>query len=337
MISRKTALWVAVAMGVAAGAVLFYGLRHGLRQWKPQWSVVQGAVVRSSADVRKQQPIGGVFVTADYGTSSLSTRSDPSGYFRIEIPRRMLPGQTVTLHFQQPGYKPLVMPVTIQFRNSLRRLLVADMTPISADTPEEVSTAGKVVSNLRVRYTVNTEDRANIGSAAKTFEVVNAANIPCGGQGPCSPDGRWKAAAGSIRLDAGAGNEFRDARATCIAGPCPFTRIDDAGFRQPGQFITARAFDWSDTATFLLQAEVFHTSSVPEVRVTYPVVFGPGFNFTVPPTAEGTSLLAELSGTEIVFPLGPTLELSWATCQVRKGASAVNTVYQCEMKPGYRF
>ncbi len=331
----KTAVWIAVAVGAAAALslLLIYSRLH----WRPQWSILQGAVVRHSPDVRKQQPIGGVLITANDGTSIVKTQSDPSGYFRIAIPRRILPGQTVNLNFELAGYKPLAMPVTIPFRDSLRQLLVADMTPIAADTEEEVSTAGMVVSNVRVRYTVNTETAENVGSEAKTFEVVNKGNVPCHGQSPCSPDGRWKAAMDSIRLDAGQGNEFRDARASCIAGPCPFTRVDTSGFAQGGRIITATVFDWSETTTFLFQAEVFHTSIVPQVRVTYPVVFGRGFNFTVPPSAEGTSLVAELSGTEIVFPLGPDLDLSWASCQVRKGATAINNVYQCELKPGYRF
>lgn len=333
MIHRKTVVLTAIAVGLAVTVAAVYSVRH----WRPQWSVLRGAVVRSSPDVRKQQPIGDVVVTATYGDSKISTHSDPSGYFGIAIPRRILPGQTVLLNFEHPGYKPLELPVMIRFRSSLRQLVVADLMPIAADMPVEPSTAGKAISNIRVRYTVNTEIAENVGSEARTFEIVNKGNIPCQGQNPCSPDGQWKAAKGSIRLDAGPGNEFRDARASCIAGPCPFTRIDTSGFAQPGRIITATAYDWSDTTTFLFQAEVFHTSIVPQMRITYPVVFGRGFNFTVPPSAEGTTLVAELSGIEIVFPMGGNLDLSWASCQVRKGNTAINNVYQCELKPGYRF
>ena len=333
MARRKTAVWIAVASGVAATALLIIGVRH----WRPRWSIIQGAVIRSDSDARKEQPIAGIEITAHYGSSSLSTQSDPSGYFRVAIPGTVLPGQTVMLDFQHPGYKPLEMPVIITFRSSLRRLIVGAMLSTAEEAGTESSNAATVVANIRVRYTVNSEDQGNIGSAAKAFEVVNQANIPCRHQSPCSPEGYWKASMGSIQLDAGVGNEFRDARASCIAGPCPFTRIDTNGFAQGGRVITATALDWSDTATFLLQAEVFHTSIVSEVRMSYPVEFGRGFNFTVPPTAEGASLVAELGGVEIVFPLGPDLDLSWATCAVRKGNNAINTVYQCELKPGYRF
>jgi hypothetical protein len=333
MIHRKTAVWISIAACLAVILAVVYSVRH----WRPQWSVLRGAVVRSSPDVRKQQPIGDVMVTATYGDSTVTTHSDPSGYFGIAIPRSVLPGQTVLLNFEHPGYEPLELPVMIRFRSSLRQLVVADLAPIAAEMPVEPSTAGKAVSNIRVRYTVNTDREENVGSEARTFEIVNQGNVPCRHQGPCSPDGQWKAAQGSIRLDAGQGNEFRDARASCIAGPCPFTRIDTSGFAQGGRIITATAYDWSETTTFLAQAEVFHTSIVPQMRLTYPVVFGRGFNFTVPPSAEGTSLVAELSGTEIIFPLGADLDLSWASCQVRKGNTAINNVYQCELKPGYRF
>ena len=67
---------------------------------------------------------------------------------------------------------------------------------------------------------------------------------------------KWKAAVGSISLDAGEGNEFRNARVSCIAGPCPFTKIESHNFSHDGRTLNVSALDWSDTATFLLEAEV---------------------------------------------------------------------------------
>jgi hypothetical protein len=333
MASRRTVAWIAVAAGAAAAVLLIIMVRH----WRPHWSVIQGAVIRSESDPRKRQPIAGAEVTASYGSSSVSAESDTSGFFRIAIPGTVLPGQTVELTFQHPGYNFLELPVTIRIRSSLRELIVAAMSPTAGNLPENESSKETVVSNIRVRYTVNSDHQENVGSEAKTFEVVNQGNLPCRRQSPCSPNGLWKASRGSIQIDAGTGNEFRDARATCIAGPCPFTRIDASGLAQGGRVITVTALDWSDTATFLVQAEVFRTSIISEVRISYPVVFGGGFSFTVPPTAEGTSLMAELGGIEVVSPLGPDLDLSWATCAVRKGISAINFAYQCELKQGYGF
>jgi hypothetical protein len=217
--------------------------------------------------------------------------------------------------------------------------VIAAMTPtaasVSSSTPERPTV---VVSNIKVRYTVNSESDQNIASEARTFEVVNRANVPCHRRAPCSPDGYWKASTKSLTLDAGPGNEFRDARASCIAGPCPFTLIDPSGFVNGGRTIVASAMDWSDTATFLLQAEVFHTSIVSIERESYPVVFGRTLNFTTPQTAEGVSLEAELNGVQILFPLGPELYLSWANCTVRTGSDRdKSTLYQCQLKPGFRF
>jgi hypothetical protein len=336
MTRKGPAVGIAVGASALATVLLIFGLHH----WKPRWSTIQGAVIRSNSDVRKQQPIAGVEITARYRKSSQRTRSAPSGYFRIVIPRTVLPGQTVMLSFEHPGYKDLELPVVIRFRSSLQQLIVAPMQPLAVETAKTAaspSIAPTLVSNVRVRFTVNAENRMDVGSVAKTFVVENIGNRPCPHRGPCSPDGYWKASTGSIRLDAGPGNEFRDARASCIAGPCPFTKINSRDFAHGGRIITASALAWSAPAMFLVQAEVFHTTVSSEVRESYPVIFGREMNFTVPPRAEGTSLVADLGGVEIVFPLGPDLNLSWTTCSVRETNHTPNSVYQCELKPGYRF
>ena len=100
---------------------------------------------------------------------------------------------------------------------------------------------------------------------------------------------------------------FRNMRASCIAGPCPFTRIDSSGFVHGGRNITVSATNWSDTATFLFEAEVFRTTISSSVRHSYPVIFGRTLNFTLPPTQEGVSIEADLNGAPMVFPLGPDL------------------------------
>jgi hypothetical protein len=148
----------------------------------------------------------------------------------------------------------------------------------------------------------------------------------------------WKASSASVSLDAGADNTFGNIRASCIAGPCPFTRIDSGGFVPGGRNITVSALNWSDTATFLMEAEVYHTAISADVRELYPVIFGQALNFTLPPTQEGVSLEADINGSPMVFPLGPDPSLSWATCTVRTGMEEEKTmVYRCELKPGYRF
>lgn len=340
MSRKETIAWVMLAAAVAIAAAVWLSLRH----WRPRWSTIQGAVIRRDADTRKELPIPGVLITATHGDSSLTTLSGADGYFQVTFPGTVLPGQTVDITFGQRDYEPLEMTFPIRFRSSLRRLVVAAMTPVSslASKPVPVSSAPQrpptVVSNIRVRYTVNAHSEDNIGSAVRTFEVDNRGNVPCRRQNPCSPDGFWKATTNSVTLDAGEGNEFRDARASCIAGPCPFTRINSSGFAGGGRTLTVSATDWSDTATFLVQAEVFHTGIISQVRESYPVVVDTTLNFTVPPTAEGVSLVAELNGVSIVFPLGPDVYLNWAACAQRSESTTERSgVYQCELKPGFRF
>jgi hypothetical protein len=331
-VSRKRiVICVVVAVGTLAAVFVPLALHH----YRPPWTTIQGAVVRGDADSRKEFPVAGVMVTASHDNASLTARTDASGYFKIAFPGVIWPGQTLTLDFQQPNYQPLELKIPIRFRSTTRRLVIAALAPVSVAASNNTNAASAVVSNVRVRYTVNSQSEVNIGSAVKVFQVVNQANIPCARQAPCSPDGWWKAAIGSAELDAGAGNEFRDARASCIAGPCPFTRIDSSGFARDGRVITVSALNWAGTATFLLEADVFHIGSVSNVRELYPAVVERTFQFNLPPTQEGVSLEAEINGVPTVFPLGPELYLSWATCTVRSGSKSM--VYQCELKPGYRF
>jgi hypothetical protein len=187
-----------------------------------------------------------------------------------------------------------------------------------------------------VKYSIGATTLVNIGSAVKTFDVVNTGNRPCEEPSPCSPDGRWAAAVGTATLDAGWGNEFRNARASCIAGPCPFTRIQDANFNSPSQTIHVSALTWSNTATFLLEAEVYRPLVNDLTRETYPLIFGRSLTFTLPAAAQGVSIRAELDKATIVFPLGPKLLLSWADCQLAVNKDQTR-VYRCELKPGYRF
>jgi hypothetical protein len=269
---------------------------------------------------------------------SASGESDASGYFRLRFRERVWPGHTVQLMFRKADYKDYDLKIPMGYRDAGEKLYVAMLAPATTEEETGAEKKASIVSNVRIRFTENTEGDENIGSEVKTFQVVNKGNVPCNRQAPCSPDGRWKAAMGSATLDAGTGNEFRNARASCIAGPCPFTRIDSSGFERGGRMITASALAWSDTATFLLEAEVFRKSINSSVRESYPVVFGRTLNFVLPATQEGVSIEADIDGTSIVFPLGPELYLSWATCNSRSSHDAASSiVFRCELKPGYRF
>jgi hypothetical protein len=69
---------------------------------------------------------------------------------------------------------------------------------------------------------------------------------------------------------------------------------------------------------------------------SYPVILGDGLSFTLPSAAESVSIEADLDGQTIIFPLGPSLFLSWAACDANVNPDK-GRVYRCTPKPGYRF
>jgi hypothetical protein len=202
---------------------------------------------------------------------------------------------------------------------------------------EEAGGRNTAISNVRVRYATSTTSTTTIGTAVRTFDIVNVGNTLCGGKPPCSPDGKWKATVRSFSLDAGEDTkQFRNVRVSCVAGPCPFTAIEQDRFSRGGRNISLSVRNWSDTVTYLLEAEVAVTMETELVRHTYPVTFGRSMNFTLPEVASGLTIEAEMDGSEIVFPLGPELRLSWAACRLETGADGTKH-YRCELKPGFYF
>jgi hypothetical protein len=321
--THKIEAWIGLSVAIlfGAGIVALIGWQRPV--------TLRGAVLVQDSDPRKQLPIGGVAISAgDLAPSSVTT--DSSGFFVLKLHKPIRRGHAIVLDFRHPQYRPLDLDEYVT-----NQLYVVHLVPLS-NNPAPQNQPEVKVANVRVRYTAKAQTELNVGSAVKTFEIENKGNIPCKGQRPCSPDGKWKAAIGSATLDARAGNQFRNARASCIAGPCPFTRIESDHFSQGGQVITVSALDWSDTATFLLEAEVFRPTVSQMEHWSYPVIFGEGLSFTLPATAQSVSIEADLDGQTIIFPLGPSLFLSWASCD-----AAVNPdkgrVYRCTAKPGYRF
>jgi hypothetical protein len=326
--SRKGKIATIVILLLAGAAAAVWGVRYV----RNRTTTLRGAVITANSDPRKQLPIGGVEITATDGISVVKGTSDSSGLFTIALRKRIFRGHLVTLRFRHMDYAPLNMKV---FASG--KIYIATMTPIQPETPIQQSLASQTISNNVVaRYSIKTATVVNVGSAVRSFGVPNKGDEPCNERPPCSPDGKWKAAVGAVTLDAGVGNQFRNIRASCIAGPCPFTQIESPDQAQDGRTITIKAMTWSNTATFLVEAEVIHPMMSDLVRNSYPVIFGDALNFTLPPAAEGVSLQAELNGESIVFPLGPALVLSWADCNVRENPDQTR-VYRCTLKPEYRW
>jgi hypothetical protein len=322
---RGTVIAAIIVLGAGIAALVLF--RREFTK-KPSISL-KGAVISRSADPAREQPLAGVQITAIAGLLASDGKSDSSGLFHIKLPEGSMPGQRVQLQFRHPGYRLLDVNVPAE-----DELYIIRMTPNRRETQSDSKQPLVRISNVTIRYTVKATTALIIGSKVRPFQVVNKGNVPCHGSRYCSPDGKWKAAIGSALLDAGEGNIFRNVQVFCTAGPCPFTRTNFNGFSHGGRRIMVSALDWSGTATFLVEADVFHPMVSDDVRVSYPFEYGQALSFAVPASAEGVCLEADLNGNAIVFPL-PDLLLNWASCgpPVTQGQTRV---YRCEVKPGYQ-
>jgi len=300
-------------------------------RYRRQPLTLTGAVIVEDRDTRKEMPIADVLIGVANDLASSPAKSDSSGFFSLRLFKRVRTGQHIKLTFRHPAYEPLDLNETAS-----DKLYIAHLVPIRKNAGAEAKRPSIKIANVVVRYSFKTMRSVDVGTAVRTFEVANKANVPCNRGPVCSPDGKWKANIGSLVMDAGPGNELHDVRLSCIAGPCPFTRVESDNFTKAGQTITVSVRGWSDTTTFLVEAEVNHSMVGQADHRSYPVIFGSALNFTVPADAEGVSLEADVAGESIIFPLGPDLLLSWARCNATINAD-LTKVYHCELKPGYRF
>ena len=318
---------VVAVLGVIAAACVALAVSH----YNKKPISLKGAVVKQDSDPMKESPITDVEISAAGDFAISDTKSNFTGYFTIPLRRGVGSNQAVILRFRHPDYQPLDLTELAGDKLSVVRLV-----PIHKDADVPANRPLASVANILIRYSTVTTTQENIGSEAKTFEIPNIGNVPCNNSSPCSPDGKWKAVISADTLDAGEGSVFRNARVSCIAGPCPFTRIDFDGFSQGGRYIKAAVRNWSDTTTFLLQAEVYRPQINNIVRTGYPVILGTSLNFTLPPSAEGPSIQAEVNGENIIFPLGPKPFLSWALCNVSVDKNQAK-LYRCDLKSEYGF
>jgi hypothetical protein len=285
--------------------------------------------MRHSEDPTRESVIPGVTVTATDGPQVLRTTSDSSGGFALRVRRSMIRRHDLTLEFRHEGYVPYSM-----FDPAGDQLYVVNLVPAPQPAPPEQPLVR--IGAVSVRYTLKTTSTLDVGSGVKVFKVPNKGDVPCNFRQPCSPDGKWKAAVVSGWLDAGPENEFRDGRVSCIAGPCPFTKIQRDDFSRGGRKIGVTVLNWSDTTTFLLQAEAVRHIVSDATQKSYPVVFERTMNFSLPAAAQGICIEAEVDRKAIVFPIVPNLSLSWAQCEVQNEPEN-NTLYRCELRSGYTF
>ena len=319
----RLAVWIAAMAVVAAAAIqgLSYWVRH------QPLKELTGVVLRQDQDPAKQPPVAGAEVSLADDLSPASAWSDSAGLFHLKLRPGTRAGQEGTLTLRHADYQPAQIAEVLQDRLYVIRL--APNVPASSAQPQ-------LVTDIKVRYSLKSATAQDVGSAMKSFEVVNQGDVPCERRFPCSPDGKWKAAIGGVKLDAVEGSEFHNARVTCVAGPCPFTRIEMDGFSTGGRSISVRVRNWSDTASFVLEADVIRPVNTDNIRTAFPITLNQVLSFTLPALAQGPIIEAAINGEDIIYPLGPALKLSWADCGVTTMKDQTR-LFRCELKPGYRF
>ena len=335
MLKKMAWNWRSKTFTVAAAAALvliigFVVERRGPRRAK-EFTRLTGAVLAQSDDLHLQRPIVNATVSARSGIATGKSVSESSGLFRLQLDSAVPAFEMIQLRVEHPDYHPYIITTP-----AMDQIYVIRLAPKAQ--PATPPTSGETrLSNIRVRYATRSMSTNAVGTTVRTFDVANKGNVPCGRTPPCSPDGKWKATVGSVSLDTGEQNkQFRNARLSCIAGPCPFSVIETDRFSLGGRVISAAVRNWSDPVTYLVEAEVMQTMESELIRHTYPVTFGRTMNFTLPAIATGPSIEADVNGSPIVFPLGPELRLSWASCRFESPPDGTKQ-YRCELKPGYRF
>src|SRR6202049_443642 len=194
---RKIAIWafvIATVAGVLAAVLVT------VRKARP--ITIKGAVLSEDADPQKQLPIADVQITGTDGSAVSTCKSDSAGFFSLTLRRGLRRRQPLTLQFRRADYQPLDLNEFVA-----DKIYIARMVAIPRKSHVDAGHADVGIANVRVRYSVKATAEAAIGSAVKTFEVVNTGNVLCKGHHPCSPDGKWKAALASESLDAGEGNQ----------------------------------------------------------------------------------------------------------------------------------
>jgi len=151
MIGKKIA-WSMVA--VATLVVIGFLLRaHRLRLLSVRQTIsIEGAIIHSDADAKKQLPIANVEVTATDGVNSASTRSETSGYFKVVLHKRLLSANPVVVSFRHADYQPLDLDVPTGRLKTPGALYVAAMVPIPEKTLAGSARPVAAVTNIRVRY-----------------------------------------------------------------------------------------------------------------------------------------------------------------------------------------
>ena len=170
---RILALWaVTIFLIVGTGVGTIIGIRVYRKRHMP--IRVSGAVLAQNPDTRKQTPIANVEVISRDGLTMGSAKSDFTGHFVLTMRPSVKAGQHIQLAFRHPDYQPVDTDEPLN-----GDLYVVRMTPVHGEVEETLNEAEVGVTNVLVQYSTEVSRTENIGSAAKTLQIVNTGNVPC--------------------------------------------------------------------------------------------------------------------------------------------------------------
>lgn len=331
--------WTLIVTGLVILVGVFVTLKvrkTGVPHLSPAITV-EGSVLKEDVDPSKRTPLPGVTVRAERGETEVTAQSDPTGYFSVRLEAAIESGATLTLSFEKAGYRRVEMvPTQPGDQLYIVQMQLLEKKPELTLARGEPPAKTVTIKDVRVRYSFKDQSTISVGTVAKEFVATNKGNVPCRDQKPCSPDGRWKATLTVLPLDAERGNEFRNVRVSCVAGPCHFVKVETNATEKPTARVTVSVLNWSDPTAFLLESDVIRTMATDNVRQAYPFILGDTMSFALPPNSQGLSIEANLDGKLIIFPVGPALKLSWADCSEDTSPDGSRT-FRCQLKPGYGF
>ena len=212
-----------------------------------QPNVLQGVVLIDDANPAKRHLIQGVRVASIDGLANGSALTGSDGVFKLQLKPEAKNGIAIQLNLSHQDFQERdILEVFGEGTPYVFYLWPKNYTYLAPPSPRR-----SILNFFAV-----VEAAPPVGS--RIFQVQNRGSVRCNGQPPCSPDGKWKAAVTTVSLDANAGRVFMAGRthADCIAGPCPWTKIEMDGFSRGGRTISVSIRNWSDTVTYKLWGEM---------------------------------------------------------------------------------
>src|SRR6202521_1120564 len=154
---RKIAIWVSPLLGLILMIVLIPKLLKVVHRHVAIPLTLVGSVIKQNTDTRKESAIADVEISAAPGLDVGDAKSNFSGYFKINLPSGIDPGESITLHFRHPDYKPVDLNAIVS-----DHLYVVPMIPIHGEIESELNVAETVLGNVLVRYTTEITTTENI-------------------------------------------------------------------------------------------------------------------------------------------------------------------------------